>query len=387
MSRRIAVLGASGFVGSALCERLFFEGSDEFVAVIHGSGRAGRIARLGIELRVADLMKPDSIRKAIQGCEVVVNCAMGDHDAMTRGFRNLVRALRDVRPSKFIHLSSILIYGETPPAASVDEDAEPDPGRNEYGQTKLAQDRLVLGLHRGGVPSYILCPGNITGPYSPFLRSLCERLVQGPLPLVDGGRYPSNLIHVDNLVEGILAAIRSGRGAGARYFVNETRPVPWRELLEDLCVRMDVAPTFVEVTREAVLDRINAPQRRAGLREHLRVAASDEFRRSMNRLPVVAAANRLALGVFRRLSIENQESLRRRLRWPVQLEKRGTSAPLDERFVKVQIRQHFHSPARLAQTLGWRPPLTYEEGLDVTTAWMRFAGVAPMGGRGGRDLA
>ena len=40
--------------------------------------------------------------------------------------------------------------------------------------SSLRQDELVMRLHRAGVPSYILCPGNITGPYSFFVQGLVD---------------------------------------------------------------------------------------------------------------------------------------------------------------------------------------------------------------------
>jgi nucleoside-diphosphate-sugar epimerase len=377
VSGALAILGASGFVGSALCERLAVEGGRDFVAIVHTSGRAGRIARLGVPMRSMDLMDRASVSEALEGFEVVVDCALGNHETMTRGFKNLVAVLRERRPRLFVHLSSILIYGEDPAPASETEEMAPDPGRNEYGRTKLWQDRMVVDLHRNGVPCIILCPGNITGPYSPFARALCERLLRGPMPLVDGGRAPSNLVHVDNLVEAILAAVRGERGTGERYFVNETRPVPWRDVFSDLCAHFGVPASFVDVTREEVLRAMAAARPPRGLKAHLRVAASDEFRRAVTLLPIVAAANRAAFGVFAHLPPATRELIRQRVRWPVGIAKHPTTPSLDDRFVRLQLRRYYHSTAKLAGGLGWRAPLTYEQGLEATMAWMRFAGIPP----------
>src|SRR6516225_7621069 len=75
--------------------------------------------------------------------------------------------------------------------------------------------------------------GQYCGPYSVFTIGLAEMLRAGRMPLVDGGGNPSNLTHVDDLVEAILAAIHCNGGAGERYFVTETRPVAWRKVFED----------------------------------------------------------------------------------------------------------------------------------------------------------
>jgi hypothetical protein len=48
---------------------------------------------------------------------------------------------------------------------------------------------------------------------------------------------------------------------------------------------------------------------------------------------------------------------------------------LNDRYVTVQTRRFYHSPEKLRTHLNWRPPLSYEQGLDTLTAWLRFAGI------------
>jgi NAD dependent epimerase/dehydratase family len=60
---KVAVFGASGFVGSALVERLQQKGV-ELVPVIHTAGNAWRLARHGIPLRAVDLMSRAAVREA-----------------------------------------------------------------------------------------------------------------------------------------------------------------------------------------------------------------------------------------------------------------------------------------------------------------------------------
>jgi nucleoside-diphosphate-sugar epimerase len=374
MSERIGVIGASGFAGSALCERLHAEGRT-FVACVRNPGNAGRVARLGVPIRVVDLLDPEQVAQAVNACDVIVNCALGNDAAMYRGLKNLLAAVRRQRPARFIHLSSLAIYGEDPAPESASEAGRPDPGRNPYGIAKLRQDELVLELGGSGVPVYILCPGIITGPYSPFARGMAERLERGPLPLIDGGRYASNLVHVDNLVEAVLAAIRSDTGAGERYFVNETRPVSWRTVWEDLARRLGRTVAFVDASREEVLPLLASFERRAGIKDHVRIALSAEFRRAMSLLPAFGWIHRGAASLFESLPPATQQKIRERVRWPVRVEKPSGRPPLDDRYVKVQVRRYYHSPEKLARQLGWQPPLSYEQGLDTLVSWLRFAGI------------
>ena len=249
----IGVFGASGFVGSTLCERLYFDGQRDFVCFIRSAGNASRIGRLPVKIRTVDILDRKQVAEALSDCDIAVNCTLGNTASMLRGIANLTLAAKRRKIKKFIHLSSIAIYGQDPGPESVTEQGTPNPGDNDYGVVKLRQDKFVLDLHRSGIPSYILCPGNITGPYSPFSRGLVSRLMAGPLPLVDGGRYASNMIHVDNLVEAILAAIRSESGDGERYFVNETRAVSWFDVFEDFYRALGLKGEYVEVRRDQVV--------------------------------------------------------------------------------------------------------------------------------------
>lgn len=372
---KIGIFGASGFVGSTLCERLYFDGEWDFVCFIRSSGNAGRISRLPVEIRIVDVLDRESVLAAVSECDIVVNCVMGNNASMLRGLNNLVAAAKRIKTKKFIQLSSIAIYGQDPAPDSVTEQGAPNPGDNEYGIVKLRQEKIVTGLQRVGIPTYILIPGNITGPYSVFSRDLVLRLMAGPFPLVDGGRYPSNMIHVDNLVEAILGAIRSDGGAGERYFVNETQPVSWREVFDDFSQRLGLSVEYVEVQREQVVPFLKERHTDGGLKSHLKIALSGEFRRGIGMLPVFNRLNRAAASSFERLSPAVQNRIKQRLKGPIRIVPQRTEPRLDDRYVKVQARRFYHSPEKLARNLGWQPPLTYAQGVDTIVSWLEFAGI------------
>lgn len=372
MTARLGVLGASGFVGSALCERLYFDGRRDFVAFCHSTGNGWRLTRLGgLRQELLDITDRERTLAALRQCDVIVNCALGSGAAMFQGLRNVLSAARKLRVRKVIHLSSIAIYGQDPGPDTVTEAAVPAPGDNLYARAKLAQDDLVLRYHRSGVPCYILCPGNIAGPYSFFARGLVERLAGGPLPLVDGGRYPTNLVHVDNLVEAILTAVRAESGAGERYFVNETVPVAWRRLYDDLATALGRHFAFEPVTRADVLPHVNPAPVHATLLSNFRGLASEEFRNALAVVPALASVERAISACYARLPRRIQADMRERLHGPARIAKVADSSPrLDDRYVTVQVRRFYHSPEKLA-SLGWRPPLSYDRGLETFVSWLR----------------
>jgi nucleoside-diphosphate-sugar epimerase len=80
-----------------------------------GFGNAARITRLPVKIEALDLLDLPRVQAALSGFDAVINCTRGDSSLMTRGLRNLGRAAEHNRVRKFIHLSSVTIYGEIRP--------------------------------------------------------------------------------------------------------------------------------------------------------------------------------------------------------------------------------------------------------------------------------
>ena len=75
---RILVTGATGFIGSRLCELLSLEYRLPYRALVRDFARAVRIARLETELVAGDMADADSLARAVEGCDAVINLAHGD---------------------------------------------------------------------------------------------------------------------------------------------------------------------------------------------------------------------------------------------------------------------------------------------------------------------
>lgn len=367
----IAIFGASGLVGSSLCERLYFENMNSFRALIHSYASAARIARFPFEIRKADLLKFEEVQQAIEGCDCVVNCALGDGAAMLKGLGNLLRAVKLAKIKKFIHIGSIAIYGEDPSPDAESEEAPPT-ATNPYSLIKLQQDEMVFKLHRDGVPSIILCSGHIVGPYAPFIIGAVDCIEKGDMVLVDGGRYPTNVVQVDNLVEAILTAMRSDQGWGERYFVTESERPTWKQFYEDLRNMLGLRTEFPCVSREEVTPFLGAATGKRHFSDTLKTLVSGEFRSSLAVVPAFARMNQFAFGVFNSLSPKTQAAIRARLERPVAIEKETAGPNLSQRFVTVQVRRPHFAPRKIMQRLGYAPILTYQEGMESIHRWLDF---------------
>lgn len=379
----IGILGASGFVGSALVDRLFFDPEYrdryEVTAFIHSYGNAARLSRLPVTVESLDLLDYNRVQSALAGCDYVVNCTRGDSLLMLDGHKNLFRALKKVGTKKFIHLSSVAIYGDDPLPESKSEDAPPNPNRNAYGDIKATQDKWVLKLHNQGVPSIILCPSNIGGPYSSLIVDAIRKLAAREIVLVDDGQYATNVVHVDNLVQAILTALETDTGWGERYFANETEPITWKQFYTDLAAMAGVGTDFPVVSREEVVrlmeSRNAGPSQ--GVKNQIGTMVSRDFREAIGNVPAIKKIDDVAMGLFNRMNPGFKEKLRGKLRKPITIRETPALQTLDHKLVTAQIRRVYHSPDKIVSRLGYKPLLSYAEGMRTTQKWLEFCNLIP----------
>jgi nucleoside-diphosphate-sugar epimerase len=370
--RRIAVVGASGFVGSALVERLLAQAGHEVLPLIHSSGNAWRLARLGIDLQAMDLLVQDEIDIALRGCTHVVNCALGSEDVMLRGLRHLLSASRKNKVERFIHLSSVLVYGDPPSPDSVHEDAQTSPTKGTYGWLKLQQDRMVLQACRAGLPSVILCPPHISGPYSPYLVALVDALRAGAFALLDDGKAPCNLVDVSNLAHAIELALNRGGADGKRMFVTDDGETTWHDVIEGLASVSEPTEPVPGITREE-LSRLRRDDGKPSLSlvQSLRHLVSRDVRAAMRRDPLWAKVEQALLRSVTRLGKGVEEQLRLSTAGPLPIPKVNSGPQYHVQLCVEQLRGVRHASDLAKQELGYKPLHTFTASMRAFCAWYR----------------
>jgi nucleoside-diphosphate-sugar epimerase len=138
--------------------------------------------------------------------------------------QQLVDALRPTRPL-LVHCGTIWVHG---PAARVPvTEDEPRTAFGAYGTGKAAIERL---LHRetvaGGVPSVVLHPGHISGPWPSITPAgnldldVWRRLATGePLALPDRGLGVLHHVHADDVAHAFERALARPAAIGSSFHV------------------------------------------------------------------------------------------------------------------------------------------------------------------------
>lgn len=162
---KLLVTGATGFIGSRLVLHAQRMGLD-----VRATGRAvtdlertrlQELQQAGVALEVGDLQDTDLLRRAVRDRNAVIHLAAAQHEshlpdewfrAVNVGATQaLLLASRDAGVVRFVHGSTIGVYGGTYATSSVPPSA-PDDGFDEnsplkpdniYGRTKLEAEALV----------------------------------------------------------------------------------------------------------------------------------------------------------------------------------------------------------------------------------------------------
>lgn len=201
MKIRVLVLGAGGYIGQRLNAALAATDWAEPIAAVRRAG-----ASAARDVRVVDATDRAALAQAIRDVDAVVNCVAGSEQTMVAGARALrsaFDALADRAP-RLVHFSSMAVYG--PVTGVVDESAALSAELGPYASGKVQAERLLA--ERDGV--VVLRPGCIYGPGSPQWSERIARLLRAGRigDLGAAGDACSNLVHVDDVIEATLRALR-----------------------------------------------------------------------------------------------------------------------------------------------------------------------------------
>ena len=228
------VTGGCGFIGSHLVHALVRQGHGVRVLDDLSSGRAS-VLPAAAELVVADVRDRSAVREAVRGVAGCFHLAavasvertrldwLDGHRTNAGGTVAVLEAARDGRqgPVPVVYASSAAVYGDTgePP---LQEEHRPAP-TSAYGADKLGGEiHAGLASRLFGVPTLGLRFFNVYGPgqpaaspYSGVITLFADRLARGEALTIFGtGRQTRDFVHVDDVVQALLAGMERMPGEG-----------------------------------------------------------------------------------------------------------------------------------------------------------------------------
>ena len=233
----ILITGATGFIGGHLVESLHARGH-RLRCLVRSTSNLSWIKHLPIEYVYGDLFDHAVLRTAVTGVECVYHLA-GTTKAKSKAeyFRgnhlateNLLTAVLEANPTlkRFIHVSTQAAVGPSTGNVAVDETTPFHP-ITSYGVSKMEAEKECLRV-RDRLPITIVRPPAVYGPRDKDVFQFFNTMNKGLQPMIGFSTKRVSLIHVRDLVEGIILAGEHPEGVGQTYFISSERYYDWKEI-------------------------------------------------------------------------------------------------------------------------------------------------------------
>jgi dTDP-glucose 4,6-dehydratase len=239
---KILVTGGAGFIGSNFIRLALRRGY--LLVNFDKLTYAGNLANLqeiasdpNYSFIKGDICDGGAAAKAMSGCDAVVHFAAESHvdrsiyepaqaiETNITGTFVLLQIARELKVSRFIHISTDEVYGDLPQGVASDEGFPLRPS-SPYSASKASSDLLVGSFVRTfNFPGIVTRASNNYGPYQ-FPEKFIPLMIMNalddkPLPVYGDGLQQRDWLHVEDHCRGILAVLENGR-VGEVYNIGGT---------------------------------------------------------------------------------------------------------------------------------------------------------------------
>jgi len=219
---KIAVTGASGYIGSALVDTLV-----KYSSKILRVSRQELKPKGGTQTLQADISTPDCWLRIVENSDIIFHLAgntstyVADRDpaeslnSTLLPINHLVRACQELRREpRIVHSSTATVYGLTG-SFPISESFEPDPITIYDLHKRFAEQQLILATQQGLLNSISLRLSNVYGASSGISsmkdRGILNKMIilalqGGDLTVYGDGSYLRDYIYIDDVVHALCAA-------------------------------------------------------------------------------------------------------------------------------------------------------------------------------------
>jgi 2-alkyl-3-oxoalkanoate reductase len=323
---KVLVTGANGFLGRHVC-RALRDGGLAVRAMCQPGTPTDGMSDLG-EVVEAELLDPEDLVDALEGCEAVVHLAAlvsewgryaWYHRVNVLGTRSLADAASATGAHRFVFVSSLAVHG-LGDFDGGDEDAPRNAAGNPYARSKIAAEDLLMEHDRARtLDAVIVRPGWV--PFGPGdLRGfppLARALATGRMPVSGDPERLICTVFAPNLAEGIRRCLVHPEAPGKAFDITDGVRLRWDDYLRGIAMLQGTTLSYRRIP------------------PWLATAAA-----------TCAEGLWLPFGPARR-------------------------PPLTRYLARLMSRDLHFSSARATEVLGYQPVVPFEEGLARTVEWWK----------------
>ncbi len=244
MNRGVAfVTGGTGFIGSHLVEELLRRGYREVRCLVRKELRW--LEGLDIVPVRGDFSRIEVLWEAVRDADVVFHVAgvtrARDWATFEQGnitaTLNLLGAVLTANPNvrKVLITSSLAAVGYCQGGVATEE--SPLRPLSAYGRSKALMEQALRAPRADGpsfaerLPLVVVRPPAVYGPREADIYTFFRTVSRGLCPIVGSGRRPElSLVHVRDLVRGMVDAAESDITTGQTYFIGSEQFYSWHEI-------------------------------------------------------------------------------------------------------------------------------------------------------------
>ena len=237
------VTGGTGFIGSHLVEELLRRGYGEVRCLVRSEEKW--LAGMDVIPIRGELSDVELLWNALSGVDYVYHVGGVTRaqawetfeQANVKATLNLLGAVKMAAPDvrKVLVTSSLAAVGRC--EGGVADETSPLQPISEYGRSKAAMEKALADPHemrtslQEDLPLVIIRPPAVYGPREKDIYEVFKTASRGLFPILGGGDTPDlSLVHVRDLVRGMVDAAESDVTTGETYFLGSERFYAWNEI-------------------------------------------------------------------------------------------------------------------------------------------------------------
>jgi 2-alkyl-3-oxoalkanoate reductase len=355
---KVAIVGASGFVGTRVLEKWHLGGDFTPIPVVRSFSSLAVMARFELPWQVCNIMDTPALARAFAGCDAVLHAAIGDPAQIVQMAGSVYRAAASAGVCRLVVMSSASVHGQAPAPGTDETTALSERHAMAYNTAKVRAERLITQLAADGkVEVVTLRPSIIFGPRSRWIADAASQLLAGSACLIRDGGALCNTLYVDNLIHAIERALVVPEAKGETFLVGDVERVTWREFYTPIAEALGISMSTVRSIEppffsKPLKERVGAITSRPALQRVLPL-----FPGKLKRLAKLAIAN------WRDTPPPNAWSL------PGEI-----PCAITEELALLGQCQWQLPIGKAQRLLGYQPPVSFSEGMRRSLGWLQFAG-------------
>ncbi|GAA4273053.1 NAD-dependent epimerase/dehydratase family protein [Aquimarina gracilis] len=246
----IFVTGGSGFVGQNIIP-LLIENGHTIYALARSQKSAKKVNELGAIPVLDDLVSlSENTEEALSYCDAVVHSAAymnftydkkTFYDVNVKATENLLSLSKKNKVNTFVYISAAPVIAGSPIINAKEIDASFKLPKALYPKTKAIAERKVLGENSKSFITISLRPPAIWGNNNHHYEEFFSRAVEGKWKWLGKGDQILSTIHIKNLGNAIIAALKSNKG-GEAYFVTDGERRPMKDFFTAILKSQGIDP-------------------------------------------------------------------------------------------------------------------------------------------------